>query len=481
MMYTLRRILTILAIVIVLGQLVAPTPTPVFLIVAVAILVIVLLTDLVGKRARSVRKEDSEPDNRKQFDIRAMYEVVSTLGATLDYNKVLQAALDVGVFGLREMGSSARMAGMVLLFKPGARSEELRIVTSRGLTHQDEKKTVAGMHGIIGQALKKAEPVFANQVLDDPELKYFAGFQDAKSLLVIPLHAGFENYGVLVYGTDQANAFSEEHIDLLTAIGTQATMALKNAVLYQNLLEEKERIVKVDEDARKKLARDLHDGPTQSVAAIAMRVNYIRRLIQVKPQDSDEELQKVEELARRTTKEIRHMLFTLRPLALESQGLTQALQQLAEKMKENYNQNVIVQAQEGIDGLLEMQAQGTVFYIIEEAVGNARKHAQAPHIYVRLFHQNAYLMVEVQDDGVGFDVETTMREYKNKKDSSLGMVNLRERAALVEGTLNIDSAKGKGTKISVAIPLKGMPEPRREPTIQEPASRATTQFQRQRP
>ena len=473
-----RRLLLAVAVLLILAQLIAPTP--ILVIIAVAILVIVLITDWAGNRRQSADKADHETD-KKQFDIRAMYEVVSTLGATLDYNKVLQAALDVGVFGLREMGSNARMVGMVLLFKPGARSEELRIVTSRGLTHQDEKKTTAGMQGIIGQALKKAEPVFANQVQDDPELKYFAGFQDVQSLLAIPLHAGFENYGVLVYGTNQANAFSEEHIDLLTAIGTQATMALKNAVLYQNLLEEKERIVKVDEDARKKLARDLHDGPTQSVAAIAMRVNYIRRLIQVKPQDSDDELQKVEELARRTTKEIRHMLFTLRPLALESAGLTQALQQLAEKMKENYSQNVIVQAQDGVDGLLEMQAQGTVFYIIEEAVGNARKHAQAQHIYVRLFRQNAYLMVEIQDDGVGFDVEATMREYKNKKDSSLGMVNLRERAALIEGTMNLDSAKGKGTKISVAIPLKGMPETQPEPAFQASAPRpAIQQLQRQR-
>jgi len=474
-----RRLLLAVAVLLILEQLIAPTP--ILVVIAVAILVIVLITEWTGNRGQSANKADGETDNKKQFDIRAMYEVVSTLGATLDYNKVLQAALDVGVFGLREMGSSARMVGMVLLFKPGARSEELRIVTSRGLTHQDEKKPIAGMNGIIGQALKKAEPVFASQVQDDPELKYFAGFQDVQSLLVIPLHAGFENYGVLVYGTNQADAFSEEHIDLLTAIGTQATMALKNAVLYQNLLEEKERIVKVDEDARKKLARDLHDGPTQSVAAIAMRVNYIRRLIQVKPQDADDELQKVEELARRTTKEIRHMLFTLRPLALESAGLTQALQQLAEKMKENYSQNVIVQAQEGVDGLLEMQAQGTVFYIIEEAVGNARKHAQAQHIYVRLFRQNAYLMVEIQDDGVGFDVEATMREYKNKKDSSLGMVNLRERAALIEGTMNLDSAKGKGTKISVAIPLKGLPETQPEPAFQAPTPRpAVQQLQRQR-
>jgi signal transduction histidine kinase len=77
----------------------------------------------------------------------------------------------------------------------------------------------------------------------------------------------------------------------------------------------------IQEEARKKIARDLHDGPTQSIAAIAMRVNFARRLMERDFKAASEELYKIEELARRTTKEIRHMLFTLRPLVLESQGL----------------------------------------------------------------------------------------------------------------------------------------------------------------
>ncbi len=255
----------------------------------------------------------------------------------------------------------------------------------------------------------------------------------------------------MIFGCDQPNAFSDDHLELMTAIGTQATVSLQNAVLYQNLKTEKEKIVEVEEDARKKLSRDLHDGPTQSVAAIAMRVNYIRRLIERQPQQAIEELWKVEELARRTTKEIRHMLFTLRPLVLETQGLLPALGQLAEKMRDTHDTNVVLQALPDVENYLDTNAQGVLFYVIEEAVNNARKHAESEHIWVRLYHRDQrYVVVEIEDDGKGFDVQAVDANYDQR--GSLGMINMRERAELIEGTARVQSAPGRGTKITVVIP-----------------------------
>lgn len=381
---------------------------------------------------------------------RAIYEMANTLSASLDYRRVLEAAQDAGALLLNERDPQTRVVSAALLFQ-GA-EDKLRVVSSRHLTRSDEQVEVAGSRGILGLALKQAEPVFAGEALRDPELRYFVGFQDAKSLLVIPLRSGFEHYGVLVFGCNKPNAFSDEHAELLSAIGTQATLSLQNAVLYQTLLNEKEKIVAVEEDARKKLARDLHDGPTQSVAAIAMRVNYIRRLIERQPQQAIEELWKVEELARRTTKEIRHMLFTLRPLVLESQGLVAAVGQLAEKMRDTHDIEVTLQVQPDVETYLDTHAQGVLFYIIEEAVNNARKHAQAQQIFVRLFRREAYVMVEIEDNGVGFDVDAVTASYDRR--GSLGLVNMRERAELIEGTLRIQSVPGRGTKITIALPLR---------------------------
>lgn len=148
------------------------------------------------------------------------------------------------------------------------------------------------------------------------------------------------------------------------------------------------------------------------------------------------------------------MLFTLRPLVLESQGLTAALQAMADKMHETYEQNVIIQVDENLASQLEMGKTGVIFYIAEEAVNNARKHAQAAHIWVRLrplSKQPDIAFLEIVDDGLGFDVAAVNKSYDKR--GSLGMVNLRERTELVNGILHIESAPGKGTKIQVFIPL----------------------------
>ena len=148
------------------------------------------------------------------------------------------------------------------------------------------------------------------------------------------------------------------------------------------------------------------------------------------------------------------MLFTLRPLILESQGLTAALKSMADKMQETFGQKVTVNIDERVADQLEMGKQGVIFYIIEEAVNNARKHAAAETIAVRMRQLDVGLsLLEIVDNGVGFDVKAMEQAYDKRSNSSLGMVNLRERAELVNGLLQIDSAPGKGTKVQVYIPL----------------------------
>jgi signal transduction histidine kinase len=268
----------------------------------------------------------------------------------------------------------------------------------------------------------------------------------------LPLRSGLEAYGLLLFAHPDSDFFVPDRREVLDIVARQAIVAIQNARLYRDLEQEKNRMAEIQEESRKKLARDLHDGPTQSISAIAMRVNFARRLMDRDQKAAAEELYKIEELARRTTKEIRHMLFTLRPLVLESQGLEAALQSMADKMGETFGQNVIIQVDGRVTEELEANKQAIVFYIAEEAVNNARKHAKAGHIWVRIRLLRDHMsLLEVEDDGVGFDVDSVNTSYDNR--GSLGMINLRERTDLVSGVLRIDSAKGRGTRVQVVIPL----------------------------
>jgi signal transduction histidine kinase len=254
----------------------------------------------------------------------------------------------------------------------------------------------------------------------------------------------------MVIGSLTAVDFDKKQLELFNSVADLSVIALQNVQLYQSLEREKQRIISADEDARKELARDLHDGPTQTIAAIAMRLNFIRTLTKRDPEQAIIELEKTEDLAKQTSKEIRGMLFTLRPLVLETQGLSKALEAVIQKLKETDGLNVrLVGGHYG--DMLSEQAQTVVFSIVEEAMGNARKYAKASLIDVRMWHEDDLFVVRVQDDGVGFDVEEVNQGYSTR--GSLGLLNMQERAERIDGSLRLESQPGKGTSVTLVVPL----------------------------
>lgn len=400
---------------------------------------------------------------------KAIYDLTFAMTSTIKYDKILEAALEAGRLGVRSPERDAQsLVAAVLLFH--ADDNQLHIVSGRRLSRADATQVLPGKLGVLAQALKDAEPVIDGPAARDPELQYLTGFTNCRSVLCVPLRAGFDNFGLLVYGSDRSNAFTPEGLEVLTSIGLQATIALQNALLYQSLQDEKDRIVEVEEEARKKLARDLHDGPTQSISAIAMRLSYVQKLLAKQPEMVIPELRKIEDIARNTTKEIRHMLFTLRPLVLETQGLAAALQQLAEKIQETHGQAVNIRVGRDAENALDRNQQGVVFYIVEEAINNARKHASASLINVSVVRQGDMFVVQIADNGVGFDMGSVNTNYEQR--GSLGMVNMRERAELLEGRLTVESVPGRGTVITVTAPLRS-----RSPEAAALKQRATTKLQ----
>ncbi|RME13686.1 MAG: sensor histidine kinase [Ardenticatenia bacterium] len=185
------------------------------------------------------------------------------------------------------------------------------------------------------------------------------------------------------------------------------------------------------------------------MAAIAMQADFIMALLRNQPDRAPEELQQLRENALQTAQELRTLMFTLRPVVLETEGLVPALEQYVKRLREQDNLNITLYADPlpKMDDTLEQ----TVFAIVQEAVGNAKKHAQGAPITVRLERTARGLLVQVQDEGPGFDVEEVLGQYGRR--TSLGMVNMRERAEIINGVLDIESAPGQGTTVSLFVPL----------------------------
>jgi signal transduction histidine kinase len=390
---------------------------------------------------------DSENSDRELQRTHTIFSIAAELNATLNFDRVLDLSLDLCARALAETGSADnRLVSSLFLFDEG----KLNIASARRLRHTDWNVSLVGKSGVVAEALETGVPCISHDPGHDPELGYLSALGECNVALVLSLSSTLRTFGILLLAHPDTSFFSDERVNLLEIIARQIMVALQNAKLYQELEQEKERITEIQDETRKKIARDLHDGPTQTIAAIAMTINFARRLMERDPQSAADELKKVEDEARRTTREMRHMLFTLRPLILESRGLEAALFQLAEKMYETHRQEVIVEVEPGVAVDMDIGKQGVLFYIAEEAINNARKHAEAENIWVRLSRRGDQYALEIQDDGVGFNIGAVDANYEQR--GSLGMVNMRERTELVNGEMHIKSAEGDGTCITVIVP-----------------------------
>lgn len=413
-----------------------------------------LLPMLQGKQEDPTPKPKKKENKQITERIRKMFQLITDLTVTLNYSRVLEKSLDASVLALRLSDlSTDRLISAVLLFSEEDMAvPDLVVAYGRGLPRPDLNTRVPGVTGLLERVIESGDPHMTNEMGNDPELKQFISFRACASGYCLPLRAGLDTFGVLLFGHPERDYFTADAQELIGTVGHQAQMAMANAHLFQELKAERDQIIKVQSEAQRRLARALHDGPTQTVAAIPMQISRARALLKRDVNAAAEALYQTEELARRTSQQIRHMLFSLRPLVLESEGLIPALNSMAKRTRETFGQNVIIETDTSLVEQLDMNTQTVIFTIAEEAVNNARKHAKAEHIWIKVQRlQEDLAFLEIEDDGKGFLVEDVMDNYDDR--GSLGMLNMRERAELVQGAFHVKSRPGEGTQIQIVLPL----------------------------
>ncbi|GAB4125853.1 MAG: histidine kinase [Roseiflexaceae bacterium] len=374
--------------------------------------------------------------------MRSLYEVAYQLSTKLDFQAIMETTLNECCKIV-----PVRSATILLASEPGT----LRVIAGVGLTQDERQVQVRLGEGAISKALYDKDPFLIDNMKVEPIFADLPSIYNRTMAIAIPLRSGKSNYGALVMASDETKGYRDEDIEMLSALTSYAVIVLQNAELVYNLRNEQVKLLSKEEDVRKQLARDLHDGPAQSVAAMTMNVEFIKRMTERDPAQAAAELDKLSKLARRTTQEIRTLLFELRPLALETQGLKETLRQYVDRDLFQNGQTKIDLDADDLTVQLDIKTQGALFNIIQESVNNALKHAQAKHILIRVKQIGSTIEVLIEDDGKGFDMAKMQQSYANR--GSFGLLNIDERAKLVNGSATITSEPGKGTRIKVIVPF----------------------------
>lgn len=234
----------------------------------------------------------------------------------------------------------------------------------------------------------------------------------ARNILCIPLVLRTEIIGVLEVMNKKEAHFAQADVELLKTIASYAALAIENVRLRECILAEQDRVIEAEEQARSRLAHDLHDGPTQLVAGIVMRLDFCQQALLRNPALLAQEIAGIRELANRAAHQLRTMLFELRPLMLETHGLMDALEVFLERRQEEIPAEQPLHMALKIDtdppgqsiSRQDHPVEAAIFAIVQETVNNAIKHAQANNIVVHLNETPAALHVLIADDGQGFDV-----------------------------------------------------------------------------
>ncbi|HEY6409893.1 MAG TPA: GAF domain-containing sensor histidine kinase [Ktedonobacteraceae bacterium] len=257
------------------------------------------------------------------------------------------------------------------------------------------------------------------------------------SWMVIPLIVNERFIGLLTVSHSRSNFYTPEHSRLAFAIANQAAVALENAYLYKRAQE----LAVLQE--RQRLARELHDSVSQELYGISLGAHAALEALETEPSQSIAALEHIILHARVGLAEMRALLLELRPELLETEGLVAALNKRVEVLRARYNLAVEVYLEE--EPAMALEGKHALFRIAQEAFHNITKHAHASKVWLRLAHERQGLVLEVRDNGNGFDPTCDFPGH-------FGLRSMHERVTSLNGAISIESAPGKGTSICARIP-----------------------------
>jgi signal transduction histidine kinase len=378
------------------------------------------------------------------------YQVAQVIASTVDLESILDDILELAMAVL-----DARATALIMV-------DEVERKLFFEYVHGDvgfvqRKRRIAMGEGIAGWVVAHGEPVVINDLQVDPRfdpaVDAWSGLTP-RSVVCVPVQVRGKIVAVLEALDKRSEAgFDPEDLSLMITTANQASIAIEKNHLYQSLRDEQARIIQAQENVRRQVARNLHDGTVQFLSAISMGIDHLERLLEFKPEAARSELEALRHLTRQATQQARLALFELRPLILETQGLVPALEAYVQQLQNSEEFGVHFEADDALP-LLSNSVAATVFAIVQEAVTNAKKHASPRDVWLRLSQEEEWLKVIVEDNGKGFDFESVEQNYDLR--GSIGLLNMKERAGLLDGHVEIQSSTkppSAGTTVTLRVPF----------------------------
>ncbi|MGH4119672.1 sensor histidine kinase [Clostridium sp.] len=211
------------------------------------------------------------------------------------------------------------------------------------------------------------------------------------------------------------------------------------------------KILEAQENERKRISRDIHDGPAQHIANIIMKTDICSRIIQKDLNAGLKELVDLKESVKVALKEVRSIIFDLRPMSLDDLGLNKTIEQAVKSVSEDFKIDIKLKLKP-MQTEVESIIQVAVFRIIQEIFNNIKKHSKAKHVDVKLDYGTKYLRLLISDDGIGFDVDETLKRVKTKG-NSYGLIGILDRVKQLQGEIHIESSSGAGSVYNVVLPV----------------------------
>jgi signal transduction histidine kinase len=366
-------------------------------------------------------------------------------------------------------------AGMIMLVAP-----QPHVAASTGFDamQEDECSPEEAVAEALGrQSIRQMRPLclhLDNHVMEfqleaPPEVHECRRHTSPTRAIALPLMANAQVIGSLVLARCPAEAYrlASSEPALMAGIAQQLGLSIANALLQAQAQEREgvlgellHQVVGAQEAERQRIARELHDATGQSLTAISLGLRGVENyLVQATPADDPRVLiHQVKELrsfGQNALGELRNLISDLRPPQLDDLGLAAALRWYIQGYEQR--RGIAMQFQvEGDDSRLPAEYRTVLFRIAQEALTNIAKHAQAAHAEVCLFVGPQEAQLDVHDDGCGFDPQLAAR-LETERQGGWGLVGIRERALLLGGQCQIETAPGKGTHLRVIVPLSAPP------------------------